>query len=132
MVLERRVEPVRYRGAMYNAVAQSVLLYGSNSWVVTWEMLKVLMSFHHRVERRITGTTYKHGSGREWDYPEVEEAMDSVGVHPIGVYIKRQQTTITERVDCQPVYALCTEAERMPGMSRVVHWWYQDTVNEPE
>ena len=64
-VLERTGETVRARGAMYKAVAQSVLLYGSKSWVVTGEMLKVLEGFHHRAERRITGLTVKHGAGGE-------------------------------------------------------------------
>ena len=58
--------------------------------------------------------------------------MDSVGIYPIRVYIKRQKTTIEERVACRPVYAPCTEAERMPGKSRMVRWWDPDAVNEPE
>ena len=49
------------------------------------------------------------GAGREWEYPAVEEAMESVGLHPIGVYIKRRHTTIAERVACRPVYELFTE-----------------------
>ena len=121
-VLERTGATVRARGAMYKAVAQSVLLYRSNSWVVTREMLKVLTAFYHRAARRITGMIAKHGAGGEWEYPAVEEAMDSAGLHPIRVYIKRRQTTMTGRLARWPVYAFCTEAERMPGTSRMVHW----------
>ena len=58
--------------------------------------------------------------------------MEAVGIHPIGVYIRRQQETIEERVDCRPIYELCKEVERMPGTSRLVQWWYQEAVNEPE
>ena len=58
--------------------------------------------------------------------------MDAMGLHPIKVYIKRRQKTIVERVACSPVYALCKEGERMPGMTRMVLWWDQDAVNEPE
>ena len=58
--------------------------------------------------------------------------MKDVGIHPIGVYIRRQKATIAERVACQPIYELCIEAERIPGTSRLVLWWYQDAVNEPE
>ena len=54
-VLESMGATVRSRGAMYNAVAQLVLLYGSKSLVVTREMLNVLERFHHQVARRITG-----------------------------------------------------------------------------
>ena len=78
------------------------------------------------------GMTAKHGARGECEYPAVEEVMNAVGIHPIGAYIKRQQMTIVERVACQPVYALCTEAEMMTGTIRMVSWWDQDAVNELE
>ena len=78
------------------------------------------------------GMTEKRRSGEEWNYPSVVEAMEATGINPIGVYIKRQQTTVAERVACRPVYALCKEAERMPGTSRLVQWWDQEAVNEPD
>ena len=31
-----------------------------------------------------------------------------------------RQETIAEKVSCHPIYELCTEAERMPGTSRLV------------
>ena len=54
-VLERMGERVRYQGAMYKAVVQSVLLYVSEIWVVTGKMLKALEGFHHRAEQWIMG-----------------------------------------------------------------------------
>ena len=82
------------------------------------------------MERQITEMMAKRGAGRQWEYPSVEEEIDAAGLHPIGVYIKRHKTTIVERVAC-PVYALCMEAERIMGTSRIVRWWCQDAVNEP-
>ena len=73
--------------------------------------------------------TAKRGSGGEWGYPEVEEVMDSAGLHPIRVYIKRRQATIAERVVCRPIYVMCTEADRIPGTIRMVRWWDQDVLN---
>ena len=64
------------------------------------------MGFHHRAARRIMGMTAKHGIDGEWEYPEVEEAMNSTGLYPIGVFIKRRQTTIAEKLACRTVYAL--------------------------
>ena len=58
--------------------------------------------------------------------------MEVAGLHLIVVYIKRRQKNIEERVACHPVYALCKEAERMMGTIRLVQWWDQDAVNEPE
>ena len=113
-------------------MAQSVLLYGNESWVVTGEMLKILTAFQHQAEIRITGMTDNRGAGGEWDHPAVEEVMDSKGIHTIGVYIKSRKTTILERVACRPVYVLCTKAERIPGTIRMMRWWYQDAVNDTE
>ena len=59
--------------------------------------------------------------------------MDAAGPQPIGVYInKRRHRTIEDKMSCRTVYTLCTEEERIPGMSWVVRCWYQDAVNEPE
>ena len=121
-VLEWIGATVWSRGTMYKLVAQYGLLYGSKSWVVTREMTKVLTAFHHRAALWITGTTSKRGAGGEWEYPEVDEVMESAGLHPIVVYIKRRKTTIAERVACRPVYVLCTEAERIPGTRKIVRW----------
>ena len=76
--------------------------------------------------------TEKRGSGKEWYYPALEEAMDAAGLHPKGVYIKRWQTTIAYRVSCCPIYEIFTEAEHMPGTIWKVRWWNQYAVNELE
>ena len=65
-VLERTGATVWARVEMYKAVAQLVLIYGSKSWVVNREMLKVLMKFHHWEAQRITGVMEKCGAGGEW------------------------------------------------------------------
>ena len=61
-VLENTEATVRSRGLMYKSVAQSVILYGSDIWVVTGDFFKVLEGFHHRAARRITGLTEKRGA----------------------------------------------------------------------
>ena len=62
-VLERIVATVQSWGAMYKTMAQSVLLYGIEIWMMTGEMLKALMAFHHQAARHITGMTAKRGAG---------------------------------------------------------------------
>ena len=50
----KTAETVQAHGMLYNAVAQTVVLYGRKSWVVMGEMLKVLEGFHHPVAWCIT------------------------------------------------------------------------------
>ena len=75
---------MRVRCMMYKAVTQSVLLYGSEIWVVTEYMIQVLGGFHHQVTRHITGMTATCGACGEWEYPLVVAAMEASGLHPIG------------------------------------------------
>ena len=89
-VLKSIGETVRSWRAMYKEVTQLVMLYGSKIWVVTGEILKVLMAFHHWVARRITGMTAKREASLDWEYPAVDEALDAAGIHPIEVHIKRR------------------------------------------
>ena len=91
--LENTGATVRAQGEMYKAVNQSVLLYNSESWVVTVEMIKVLEGLYHQAEQQITWMTVKHRAGGEWGYPPVVEATEDTGIHPIGEYIRRQQAT---------------------------------------
>ena len=64
-------------------------MYISEIWVAIREILNVLEGFHRQAVQRITGMTAKLGAGREWEYPSVVEAMETAGLHPIGVYIRR-------------------------------------------
>ena len=93
-VLENTVATMRSQGAMYKAVDQSLILYGRDIWMVIGDMIKVLEGFYHWVARHITELTEKRGEGGEWEYPLVVEAMEAAGLHPIGVYIRRRQSTI--------------------------------------
>ena len=82
------------QGMMYKALEQSVLLYDSNIWVVTKDMLKVLEGFHHRTARRITGIMATCGAGRDCKYPLVVLTMEAVGIHHVREYIRRRKATI--------------------------------------
>ena len=51
----------------YRAVLQTVLLYGSKSWMVTGVMLNFLEGFYHQAAWRISGITAQHTEDGEWD-----------------------------------------------------------------
>ena len=44
-----------------------MILYESESWVVTDTLMKVLEGFHHIISRRIVGITARRGAGGEWE-----------------------------------------------------------------
>ena len=79
-VVSKTGETVRAQGIMYKSVVQSVWLYGSDNWVVTGAMLKLLEGFHHRSERRIMGMTVLRMTSSEWEWPLVAEALETAGI----------------------------------------------------
>ena len=65
---------------LYKVVVHTVLLYGSESWVGTGVMLKVLEWLHRRSARRITEIAAWHVEDGEWEYPAVKDVMESSGL----------------------------------------------------
>ena len=57
------------REMMYKSVAQTVLLYGSKSWLITEAIMNVLEVFHHRIARSIVGKTTRRIREEGWESP---------------------------------------------------------------
>ena len=66
----------RVLGVLFKAVVQAVLLFGSETWVLTPRMGRALRSFHHRVTRRITGRPPNQWEDGIWEYPPLEIEME--------------------------------------------------------
>ena len=68
---------------MYKAVVQTVLIYGSEIWVVIDAMLKVLEGFHHQVTWRIAGMEARQVGEGGWEWLLVVEALEAVVLRQI-------------------------------------------------
>ena len=76
----------RKSGQIYLTVVQYVLLYGSETWVLTPHMQRVFGSFHHRVDHRLTGRQPPKGRDGGWVYPLLEDAIARVGLQKVETY----------------------------------------------
>ena len=74
-VLSREGVDSRTLGHIYLVVVQLVPIYGSETWVLTPHMQRVLGGFRHRMACRITGRQPRNGQDRFWVYPPLEDAM---------------------------------------------------------
>ena len=83
---------------LYKAIVQLVLPYGSKSWVLTGDMLRLLEGLNHRSSRRITGMTAHRMTSREWDWPLVGYGLETAGIWPIKEYIHWSKDTILSQV----------------------------------
>ena len=62
-MLVREGAILRSWGGVSNVVVQAVLVFGSETWVLTPRMGQSLGSFQHRVARQITGEASKSTGG---------------------------------------------------------------------
>ena len=68
----------------------------------------------------------------EWEYPLVDEALDTAAIWPIKEYIQRRQATVAVKVACRIIYELYIGAEKIPGSSRFMRWWDWDLGRKVE
>ena len=64
-IMSREGADPKVSGNFYKAVAQAVLLFGAETWVLTPRMEQALDSFQHRVASSITGKqSWRRTDGR--------------------------------------------------------------------
>ena len=57
-----------------------MLLYGSESWVVTREMLKLLYGLHHRASQWTAEIMNQRADDGYLEYPPVDDSMEATGL----------------------------------------------------
>ena len=79
-ILSREGADPKVSGNFNKSVAQVVLLFGAETWVLTQRMERDLDSFQYRVARRITGKHPWQWTDGSWDYPPLAEALGEAGL----------------------------------------------------
>jgi len=130
-----RCDKLRPKAAamFYKAVVQSVLLFGSETWVLSPSMLKALEGFHHRVARQLSGKVgwYLPREDR-WVYPPISEVLEEAGLFSIGEYLSHHQNCIAEYVSTRPIFELCTETNVLDGSASQRQFWWNKEVFETQ
>ena len=79
-VLSREGTDAWTLGQIYLAVVQSVMMYGSETWVMTPHIGIILGGFQDRVALRLTGRQPWRGRDGVWVYPPLEDTTVEVGL----------------------------------------------------
>ena len=79
-ILSREGADTKVSGNFYKAVAQAVLMFGEETWVLTLRMEQSLDSFQHRVVRMITKEQPRRRADGIWKYPPLVEALGESGL----------------------------------------------------
>ena len=78
-ILSREGADPKVSGIFYKVMAQAVLLFGEETWVLTPSMERDLDSFQHMVARSITGKQPRRRVDGSWEYPPLAEALGGAG-----------------------------------------------------
>ena len=115
-ILGREVADRRMAGRFYVVVVKAVLLFGSETWVLTPWMEKALDDFHHWAVRRMAGMVPKHQQYGTWIYPPIGAELAMLELNEIGVYIARLQNMVAQYNATHPFMFLCILEEHHPGL----------------
>ena len=107
----------------------AVLLYGSESWVVSAYDLRALEGFHVESARRLTGMRPKK-RGATWVYPKSAEVLREARLKTVAEYIAKRRQTVLRSITDRPILEDCRGAERRRGSPVRLHWWEQDFGEE--
>ena len=106
----------------YISVTHDVLLFGSETWVLTARMEKALDSFQSRFARKITGRQPRRRKDGSWFYPPLAGVMKETGMVGIRKSILQGQNMVAQFIAMRPIMDLCEQATRRPG-ARVAWRW---------
>ena len=82
-------------GFFFKAVVKAVLLFGSETWVVTSRMGNDLGGFQDQVSRQMMGMIPRRKPDSKWVYISTATARYEAGLLEMGDYIWRQQNTVS-------------------------------------
>ena len=90
-ILARQTSNRKTMGKFFETVVESVLLYGSETWVLSNQMMALLDSFHHRCARFIPQEHIQQLEDGSWITPSNESILKKAGLKPIKTYIQKRK-----------------------------------------
>ena len=112
----------------YKAIVQSVLLYGSETWVLSSAVMARLEGFHIRAAYRMAKEHVpRRGANLQWVYPSSAVVLEECGMHTIQQYIDVRRETIAKYVVGRSILAECQGADQRRG-SVPWRWWWEQSM----
>ena len=97
-------------------VVQAVILFRSETWVLTPRLEKGIKGFHHRVAGWMAVMGPKRQQYRMWVYPHIWVALVRMVLGDIWVYIACHQNMVAQYIEILLIMNLCLAANQNPGM----------------
>ena len=125
-VLRNENASPRIAAKFYKAVVQVVLLYSSETWVLSSTALARLEGFHICAAYRMAKKNKpRRGPGHRWVYPKLADVLEECGLTTIAEYIDVLWQTIAEYVAACPILEECVQGKQKRGAIPCRWWWEQ-------
>ena len=122
-ILSKKSFDAKSMGTFYKTIIQSVLLYGSETWVISNYMMKTLRSFHRRCARYITGKHIWKDEEDNWHHPDSNEILKLAGLLPIEEYIVQRKKSVMKYIGNRPIYEKCLKSKPIASKVNQIVWW---------
>jgi hypothetical protein len=109
----------------YQAIIQAILLYDSESWVISWMAMARLEGVHICAYRMAKKNKPKRGPNREWIYPRSEDVLQECGMKMIKECILIRRQMIAVYVATHPILNECRQGKQKRGAMPCRWWWEQ-------
>jgi hypothetical protein len=109
----------------YVTVVQAVLLYGSETWVLSQRSRRRLDTFHHRCARFIANEHIRQLPTGEWLTPHSADVLERCGLSPISTYIAKRKTHLLNTY-AEPYslsYRQCMNSVPVVNSHHRLVWW---------
>ena len=106
-LIRREGADPRVSEIFYLTVVQSVLLFGSDTWILLTTIPRRLEGVHLGVLRKVTGHNANQKRYRTWIIVAEARVLKEAGTHTLGDYIDKRQETVTEWVVLRPIIEVC-------------------------
>ena len=122
-MLRKENAPPQVSEKFYKAIVQSVLLYGSETWVLSKAVLARLKGFHIRATYKMENIHVPcRAAHRQWIYPPSDKVLEECGMHMIQHHFDVRRETIAKYVMNRSIFAECKNLNQWRG-SVPWQWW---------
>ena len=129
VIIAKEGVPAPVAGMFYQAVVAVVLLYGSETWVVSSHDRRALDGFHVEAARRLFGMRPSK-RGETWVYPKSADVLRAARLMTITEYISARRQHILLTIADRPILEECRGAKRRRGSPPRFYWWEQEVEDE--
>jgi hypothetical protein len=125
-ILARESATSRISALFYKATIQTVLLFGSETWVITDEILQMLTSFHHGIARQLTGRYPRPiPDTDDWIHPSIRETRRLAGLFTMEEYLSKRRIYLEQYVQHLQLLTECQQSLLNTTPTRRIYWWNQ-------